>query len=340
MNLLTIAIDRPGTTSHHRRLVLERLLPDFEAFHIDTAAPFDESFRLARSLAFRTHSGPAVTAINRRVLGKLDALPDHFDLVWIDKAVFLKPATIRRIRERAGRMIHYTPDTAFLGNRSRHFNRSGSLFDLLVTTKSFELDHYRRAFPQIAVHLSSQGYFGDTHRPLVPFGEKRDEVAFAGLAEPSRLAFVEALLEAKIPVRLAGKGWGAFLSRHGGNPALTFEGEALFGEDYTRFLSSALFSPGLLSRRFPELHTTRTFEIPACGTALLTERNEETCAFFREDEAIFHDDVEDLIERIGELRNQRAELERITEKGRERVQKDGRDYDHLLASILAQFDLK
>ena len=37
---------------------------------------------------------------------------------------------------------------------------------------------------------------------------------------------------------------------------------------------------GLLAKWVPELHTTRTFEIPACGTALVTERNSETALVF------------------------------------------------------------
>lgn len=338
--ILTIGIDRPGTTSHHRRLVLEKLLPEFDALAIDTAVPFDASSRFARSLAFRTKSGPAVTSINRYVAERLDSLPGNFDLIWLDKAVFLHPRTIEALRDRTEKLVHYTPDTAFLGNRSRHFAQSGSLYDLLVTTKSLELDSYRRAFPDTDLLLSSQGYFEEMHRPLVPFEEKRDEVAFVGLAEPSRFAFVEALLAAEIPVRVAGRGWSRFVDRHRSHPHFTFEGDTLFGEAYARFLSSALFSPGLLSKRFPELHTTRTLEIPACGTALLTERNEETSAFFAEDEAVFFSGIEELIARLRALRANREEVKEITGKGLARVRRDGRGYESLLSSVLERIGLK
>lgn len=43
-----------------------------------------------------------------------------------------------------------------------------------------------------------------------------------------------------------------------------------------------MFARGALSRRFPERHTTRTFEIPACGTVLITEWNEEISVFLGE----------------------------------------------------------
>ena len=338
MKLLTIGIDRAGSTSHHRRLTLERLLPDFESCHIDTWIPFSKCSRVSRSVAFRFHSGPVIKAINRGILDKLELLPAHFDLVWIDKAVFLELSTIRALRERAGKLIHYTPDTAFLGNRSRHFNRSGSLYDLLVTTKSFEMAQYEQTFPGQSIHLSSQGYHADIHRPLVPFPEKRDEVAFAGLAEPDRFAVVKALLDAGLPVRLAGFGWKRFVEEHSSS-SLTFVGDSISGEDYARFLSSALFSPGLVSKNFPELHTTRTFEIPACGTALLTERNAETSSFFSDDEAIFFGSLPEMIERIRYFLGRRDELERISEAGRRRVEKDGRSYDGLLGEVIAEIGL-
>src|SRR5690606_9234510 len=126
-----------------------------------------------------------------------------------------------------------------------------------------------------------------------PFEEKADEVAFVGLAEASRFETVSTLLSEGIPVKLAGRGWRNFLRKHRGNPALHFVGEFLGGEDYTRFLSSSRFALGLLSKRFPELHTTRTFEIPACGTVLVTERNRETSTFFGEDEAAFFSSPEE-----------------------------------------------
>jgi len=336
--ILTIGIDRPGTTSHSRRSTLESLLSDFEPYHIDTWTPFSQSSRVSRSLAFRFHSGPAVTAINAEIRNALASLPSQFDLVWIDKAVFLTPETTRMIRERAGQLIHYTPDTAFLGNRSRHFEASGALYDLLVTTKSFELDHYRHAFPGQRIHLSSQGYHAELHRPLIPFEEKQADVAFVGLAETSRFRVIEALLNAGIPVRLAGFGWKKFVADQS-SPLLDYVGESLTGVEYSRFLSSALFSPGLLSKKFPELHTTRTFEIPACGTALLTERNAETSSFFSEDEAIFFDSLPEMIERVQHFLRHREELKRISEAGRMRVEKDGRSYDCLLHEVLSEIGL-
>jgi spore maturation protein CgeB len=283
--------------------------------------------------------GPAVAAVNRHLLARLAELPDAFDLIWVDKAVFLREGTVERLRERTKTMVHYTPDTAFFGNRSRHYLRSGRLYDLHITTKSFELAAYRKQFPENSVLLTSQGYQEGVHRSLVPFEEKDDAVAFVGLAEPSRFEIIDALLNAGVPVKLAGKGWRTFVRDRGAHRSLRFVGEILSGDDYVRFISSSRFALGLLSKRFPELHTTRTFEIPACGTALLTERNEETSGFFTNEEAIFYEGTSDLVRKIIALREERDTLQAISEAGRKRVIADGRSYDRLLGDILRTLEL-
>ena len=102
----------------------------------------------------------------------------------------------------------------------------------------------------------------------------------------------------------------------------------------TRGRSDMLNRTAKVSRRFPELHTTRTFEIPACGTALVTEKNRETRAFFADGEAIFYDDVDQLIEKVKHYRNNPGEVERIAENGRRRVHEDGYDYESILSELL------
>lgn len=93
----------------------------------------------------------------------------------------------------------------------------------------------------------------------------------------------------------------------------------------------------LLSKRFPELHTTRTFEIPACGGILTTEATPETRSFFAESEALFFDDHADLVEQLSRLFAD-ASTEKLTEMavaGAARVESDGRDYPTILQKVLA-----
>jgi spore maturation protein CgeB len=286
-------------------------------------------------LAFRLGLGRAVTGINKMVSNALHG--GEFEFGWVDKGVFLRPATMRGLRGMTRRLIHFTPDTAYHTNRSRHFNRSLKLYDLVITTKSFELEEYERRVARERVTLTTQGYDSNVHFPRGEAAARRREVAFVGLAEPDRERCVEALLRAGIPVRLAGRGWGRLCGEWAGNPLLQFVGNGLFGDAYARLLSECWVGLGLLSKRFPELHTTRTFEIPACGAILATERTADTERFFGPDEVVFFDSHAQLAERLKQLfaTAADAELSALATAGHERVRRDGRDYASILGGALA-----
>lgn len=335
MNAAYIGILSPGSTSLMRAEWLRKLTPGTEWTWIDTDAPFQRSARLWRTLAFRGKRGMAVSRMNELVR---DAVRNRsFDLVWLDKAVFLNDATMRDVRRAAKRMAHFTPDTAFHENRSRYFESTLGMYDLLVTTKSFEISEYHRRVPPEAVMLTTQGYDPEVHFPRNSEELRRAEAVFIGLAEPDREACIAALLENGIPVRLGGIGWQRFLRQWESHPSLTFAGEEIFGDAYADMLSRAWIGLGLLSKRFPELHTTRTFEIPACGAVLATEATVDTRKYLADDEAVFFTDYADLATKLKRLVRPDSidELRRLAGAGHDRVESDGRNYPSILGSVLA-----
>lgn len=339
MNAVYIGILQPGSTSRMRADCLRRLTPDWDWEWVDTDPPMRESAWPWRTLAFRYQLGKAVDRINRLVVGRIGNT--RRDLVWVDKGVFLRPSTLRSIRRLTRRLVHFTPDTAFHANKSRHFESSIGLYDLAVTTKSFELGEYHRRIGSERTYLTTQGYDKEIHFPRSNDADRWRGVVFVGLAEPDRERCIAALLSRQIPVRLAGHGWGAFRRRWHGDPYLTFEGEGVFGDAYARLLSSSWIGLGLLSKRFPEMHTTRTFEIPACGTLLATERNEETTRFFNDDQALFFDDHRDLATRTAKLLALfgAARLTEMAAAGTRRIRADSRDNGSIIAAILADVRL-
>lgn len=337
MKCVYVGICTPGTTSQLRFSALQRVLPTAEWLMIDTGQQFQRRHRIWRSLAFRLGTGPAVTSINRQVLGSLPKA--QFDLVWVDKGVFLWPATVQRLRSQADRLVYYTPDTSFLHNRSRFFEQTIGLYDRVVTTKSLELPLFYSRMKSERLLLTMQSWDARLHYPRVPFHEKRAEAVLIGLCEPSREQCVSALLDAGVPVRIGGQGWGKFLRRHGRRSGLEFEGERVFGEQYAHVLSRASIGLGLVTKRFPELHTTRTFEIPACGTALATEQNSETTAIFGRGDVLFFSNTADLAVECRRLLAQSAELETMSVRGRNRVLCRNFDNDGMVKNVLASCEI-
>ena len=373
MNILYIGQYTEGTTSKMRADQLRQILKasplgDKEvSFHIiDTHIPFHQTHHLWRSLGFRYKRGPLIKRINTYILEQIHLMINsttsgytsstlqhfskstnqqisttahQFDLIWVDKAIFLTPKTTHYLKSQTNIVVHFTPDMAFYGNQSVLFEKSIKYYNYLVTTKSAEKDIYLNKIKPDQLIQATQGFDLKVHRPLVDFNQKSNSVAFIGLCEPSREHIIEQLLNNHIAVKIAGKGWLPFVNKHKKSCLLSYHGDGLFSEEYTRFISSSYFSIGQLSKKFPELHTTRTFEIPACGTALITERNKETISFFNEDEVIFYNSIDDMIEKIRYYQYHLKELEQLIIKGTTKVHADGRDYESILKNILKQIGI-
>ena len=331
---LYVGIRLPGTTSQLRSEALVRSLPDCDWTLIDTSIPYARSNRIWRSLAWRLKIGPVLRSLNDYVLR---CLPKRcFDLVWIDKGVFLWPSTVRQLRACARKLVYYTPDTSFLRNRSTFFEKTISLYDLVVTTKSLEVQEFQRRMDLNRLLLVTQTYDRSLHYPRCEFEEKNHEAILIGLCEPSRERLVRNLLDADIPVRVGGHGWERFTRRCGPNLPLVYLGPEVFGEAYAESISHASVGLGMLTHRFPELHTTRTFEIPACGTALATPATADTERFFQSDEVIFFEDPTELVAKIQMLWRNVGELQRISAAGYQRVKSGGFDNDTLVVRVLTK----
>lgn len=338
MRGLYVGIRTPGTTSQLRADTLVRQASAIHWTVIDTDPPYQQASRLSRSLWFRLRTGPAVWRLNKLVMQQSGT--DRFDLIWIDKGVCLWPSTIRHLRKLTDRLIYYTPDTSFFDNSSRFFDATIGLYDLVVTTKSFESAAFLERIPASRLLLVTQSYDATLHYPRCRFEDKLPEAVIIGLCETDREDCVDRLLNCGISVRVGGRGWSAFVNRHSGNPLLAYEGERVFGDRYAEVLSRAAVGLGLLTRRFPELHTTRTLEIPACGTVLATERNEETASLFSDDEALFFSDYADLSTRVSSLLADLPRLRAVSEAGRERTIRSGYSNDSVMRMILSGVGLQ
>lgn len=329
MRLLYIGQYSEGTTSRMRAEALQRITSPAVFEVIDTHIPFYRCHPVWRSLAFRYKTGKVIWDTNRYIL---DQLAGQYDAIWVDKAVFLTKSTTERLKNSSNLLLHYTPDTAFKENRSHYFYRSLPLYDFIITTKSFDIPHYLDYITREQLIFIPQGYNKQLHYPRHTFREKEKHVVFIGLFEPSRAEAIRTLLRYDIPVLVAGKKWSSFVSRHQGS-SLTYLGDRLLSDNYVRAISGAYFSLGLLSKRFPELHTTRTFEIPACGTALVTEHNKEISKFFTEEEVIYFQDYQDMAEKIQYYFKNESALEALTTRGVEKVRMGGYDYENQLSEI-------
>lgn len=331
--ILYIGIYNDGSTSKMRADIINEILSDWEMDVINTDIPKRNMGRLWQSIGARYKKGPLVGKINKYVLENL--CKKYYDLIWIDKAIYLTPKTTQVLRKYTGKLVHYTPDTAFSYNRSINFYNSMPLYDYMVTTKSFEMEDYIHAMGNNnKVLYVTQGFNKNLHRPIVEWKHKKG-IAFIGRYEDNRRESIDVLLQNGINITLAGPGWEKFAKLHP-SEHLNYLGSGIFGDDYVHAISSSLYAWGSISKWFPEKHTTRTFEIPACKTALLTERNDEIEGFFAEDEVIYYDGIENLISKVKYYNEHPLELKTLIEKGYQKVQTGGFDYESIIRNLLTK----
>ncbi len=292
---------------------------------IDITPIINNTNKIMRSIGWRFKIGPLIRNINKEIEDSIKCKDEKYDLIWVDKGVFIMPHIIKKFSEISKILVHFTPDPAFFYHQSRLFNSSIKYFDACITTKSFELDAYNAMGSQ-SCHYVTQGFDKNIHRPLVDFSNKKYEVCFIGHYEKERAKLIQLLLDNNIEVALAGIKWKRFVKKNKIKKLIYF-GSHVAGDEYVRLISSSKLGLGLLSKWIPELHTTRTFEIPACGTCLLTEENKEINEFFTDNECIKYKNDADCLNKIKIILSNMNNLKDITDRGYKRVHIDRRDYE-------------
>lgn len=294
--------------------------------------------RITRSLRGRTAMGKAIRSLNADLLAF--ARESQYDIVWIEKGVWIYPETVEGLRNLRGTIVvHYTPDFAIMFNRTRHFIRSLPKYDVAITTKRYEIEKYREYGARRVVFIG-QAFDPSIHKPYVLTPEEQNiygsDVCFVGRCEKHYLKMARTAARATDGLAIwAGQWKQKILARPWLKKA--YRGDNVWGSDYGKALSGAKIGLGFLSKLFPETATTRSIEIPACGTLLLAERTDEHLELFEEGkEAEFFDGKTELCEKIEYYLQHSDERERIAAAGRKRCQTSNYSNQGRLSSILNQ----
>jgi spore maturation protein CgeB len=315
-----------------RRRALERL--GHETLPVDYRPFVQSAGRFARRVQWRLRAGPVLRQYNAALHTAVEGRPA---MLWVDKGIFVDPDVLRAARANGVRwLVHYSPDNYCLAqNDSRHLRAALPLYDVVVTTKTHNVEPLRRAGAR-RVLLSGNAYDPDTHRPLELAAAERQalgcDVSFVGRWEREREALLGVLAAEPIRLSVHGPGWERM--RH---PALRacVTARPVLGDAYARTMAAAKIGLGLLSRLAADAITQRSVELPACGTFMLAERTDEHRAHFREDEeAAFFEGAAELVEKVHYYLAHESERRRIAAAGRRRCETSAYSYDARLRTIL------
>jgi len=362
MKILFIGQLGEGQTTRMRMESLRDL--GHQIIPIDSSQVWAKQRWLSRQAQQKAGRGAAVDWINDALLrAGARARPD---LLWAEKQEYIHAGTLQELRRKGVRLLHYTPDPywSLSWKRTRLMDASLPLFDIVITSKQYELDEYRRRC-QRAMYMPL-GYADQVHRPLVPVDPCvrqafTCDVGFVGGWEPRRQRLLASVAGTGCDVKIWGYSWDhlldgrwtprrmlrlrrlaggdTFAIRHDPRLAPAVQGGEILGDTYAWALTGARIGLGFLRTVCPDQHTTRTFEIPACGSMLLADRTDEHSEFFDEGrEADFFSSEEELTDKVRFYLANEAVRERVAAAGLRRCLVSRYSYRDRLISVLQQME--
>jgi spore maturation protein CgeB len=327
MRLLYIGTLEWGCTSLQR---MEALRASTEHLYAVDLRIFQGEY-LSRSaqtrIQMRLGYGPLVRRVSEAVLR--EAIRYAPDVLWVDQGLSVASDALAAVRAgTAAVCVHYTADSLRSpGFNSRCFRQSLPEYDLCVTTKPDEAELYRRQGAR-GVFVTYQGFDPRIHRPvaLTPAeaGKYGCDVAFVGQRMEDRAMSLAALVRScgsRLHLGLYGRGWKAGRI---GRLLGPLDRGWVSGLEYAKAVRGAKICLAFLNHEVGDTYTTRSFEIPACGSFMLAERTALHQEFFTEGaEAEYFGSNEELIEKVGWYLAHDAARRRIAAAGYQRAQRSG-----------------
>lgn len=290
---------------------------------------------------YRLRDGPSVWQYNHRILQGIVAVKP--DIVWVESPMFLYPNTLRRAKMETGCTLvcAYSDDPRDPAKRDRHFDTSVNLYDVLFFTKDELMQSYLSAGCRCVAKFW-KGYDPSRIKPVQLSDEDRrayrSNIAFIGHADfvrgrSMRLPLLSALA-AQVPgIRIWGRSWSKANWPSDLKGVIT--ASQMDGDLYTKAVCAARIALQIPSRLARDTHSSRSVEIPACGTMLLAERTTDHLMLFDEDrEAVYFGCVEELVDKARYYLNNDGARQRIAEAGRKKCEVAGYSNENRMVGML------
>jgi len=332
MKILYTGPFRLGSLTTARREALVQL--GYEVIGLDQTTFFDCGPRLLRKAQVHLLIGPNIVAYNQAICRlTMEVRPD---LVYIDQAAYLWPSTVATLKGSGARLVHYTSE--WFGFRRywyRHFFKTVSFYDAHVLT-FWPSKGYLERMGARKIVMTEFGYDPNLHRPIQLTDHERSQfqadVVFIGHWEPNTERLISILRKASIAARVFGPGWHRARSLSDRDRI-----HPLYGQDYVKALTAANICLGVLSKWNHNIYSnSRTFEIPAVGGFLLTERTDEHRRYFAEGlQAEFYASAEELVEKTRYYLAHAQERRVIAQAGHHRCITSGYSHQDRMRILMA-----
>lgn len=294
----------------------------------------------------RASVGILADEYNRAVIRQAES--SSFDFVLVFKGMYLKQATVLRLRSFGKPVYNFYPDVSFTDHGPfippalRHY-------DCVFSSKSFhgeeELSRFKiREF----IHVR-HGFDPEVHRPLRLSGDLLRrygcDVSFVGCWSPEKEKLIFSILRGRRDLKVVVYGIGWKYSSAGFKKAL---GDNLkpgvFGDELAIVYNASKVNLGLLSKAagdpgLADQVTARTFQIPASGAFMLHQDTPEVRSYFHpEKEIMLFADEKDLLVKLDRALSDAEFRETIRTNSYARCMKEPYDYAGAAGEIIRKFE--
>jgi spore maturation protein CgeB len=340
IKILYVAGLSPNDSSQYRAWALERLGHTVVPINF---FEYESRNALVRKVVHRLHVGPAVARFNRDIVEAAER--EKPDVFWADKLLWLKPATIDKLRAMGITTVSYMIDNPFGTRRDpgwRLYMRDIPHFDLHVVQRDKNIADYKKRGARDVIKIQT-AYEPTIHFPPPPGWSDKDRdrgVSFIGTPYDDRPEFLTRLWkEFGFQVTVSGghvwkKPLGPEATAGIYRDSLRGTGE-LFREEYREGIWKSKINLSFITHANQDEFVHKSFEIAACGGFLLAERSAGHSARFVEDEeAVFFSGIEECVEKIRRYLPDEAARARIAAAGCARAKRDGYHNDAQVERIV------
>lgn len=257
------------------------------------------------------------------------------DILVVFKGIFISQAFLIGLPIRI--KIHYSPDdVSNPENLSEDYLVNEMHWDAIVTTKSFNVPELIARGASKVIHVWS-AYDPALHFKWSEPKAKSFKIGFVGNRRVDRRELILRIAqEYRHDFYLAGPGWWK------DSVPLAFSNSVVprfgkYGERFSESVSKVQVNLVLLNSGNRDLHTCRTFEVPAAGGLVLAKRTHEHEELFKDmQSAVFFGSTEELIEKTQFLISNPSHAQQIRERGYKEITNGGHTYKDRAAEIMRE----
>jgi hypothetical protein len=311
----------------------------YEVFTVDTS-PLTKPTRLSPGWIYKTFQhDKRLPSTSNAIEAQIQDCVRNIkpDLLFVFKGIHIRQSFLMDLPVRL--KVHYSPDdVSNPENLSDDYLKFESLWDAVVTTKSFNISELVARGVKKPIHVWS-AYDPKLHYIASYPSTHKYDIGFVGNRRSDRRGLIrEVAQEFRGSFYLAGPGWwkdsASLMARSNVVPRF-----AKYGDSFSNSISEIAVNLVLLNSDNRDLHTCRSFEVPAAGGLVLAKRTVEHEELFEDmKSAALFDSTEELIEKAEFLIKNSNQAESVRKLGHISIVEKHHTYKDRAAEILREIE--